>query len=151
MVEYPTKGTMAKQPFDVNELERIQTAYLKALYEKERAEKSSIGAIIGMNMGEAATALSISKLQVDRAVTDLEAEGLINAMGGTSYSLTVDGRNRIEWHLHETHRPWYKKLREKLGSPAVIGGVAGFITSMLVNVLAASDMPWWLKLLLGKK
>ena len=54
------------------------------------------GAIIGMDMGEGATAPSISELQVERAVTDLEAEGLINAMGGTSYSLTVDGRNRIE-------------------------------------------------------
>lgn len=69
---------------------------------------------------------------------------------GELYSLTQYGLEAIENHLHEKHRPWHDRLRENLGSPAIIGGLAGLITSLLVNVLSASDMPWWLKLLLAR-
>lgn len=97
------------------------------------------------------TILAISEVQAERIAADLEAQGLIQAMGGMAYSLTDQGREVVEDHLHDLHRPLHERLREKLWSPAVVGGAAGFITSLLVNVLAASDMPWWLKLLLAKK
>ena len=142
---------MAKKPFDVKERERLRFAYLKALYEKEQSEKTSLGTIIAMDMTEAVTLLQITEVQFERVITDLESAGLIQATGGLFYSLTELGREMIENHLHELHRPWHHKLRENLGSPAIVGGLAGFITSLIVNVLSASDMPWWVKLLLGKK
>jgi hypothetical protein len=142
---------MAKKPFDVNERDRLRFAYLRALYDKEQNEKTSLGLIIAIELDEVMKSLSITEVQAERITTDLESLGLIQAMGGMAYSLTDEGREAIENHLHEQHRPLHDKLREKLWSPAVIGGLAGFITSLLVNVLAASDMPWWLKLLLRKK
>jgi hypothetical protein len=64
--------------------------------------------------------------------------------------LTEQGRDHIQNHLHEQHRPWHEKLGEKIQSPALIGGIAGIVTSLIVNVLSASDMPWWVKLLLER-
>jgi DNA-binding PadR family transcriptional regulator len=144
-------AAMAKQPFDMIERDRLRLAYLKALYDKEQSEKTSIGLIIAIELEEVMTILKISELQADRITSDLEAHGLIQGMGGMAYSLTDQGREVVEDHLHELHRPWHDKLKERISSPAVVGGAAGFLTSLLMNMLAASDMPWWLKLILGKK
>jgi len=51
----------------------------------------------------------------------------------------------VEQVLHEESRPWYAKLKEKLKSPTVAGGMAGIVTSLLTNALTAPDMPWWLE------
>jgi Mn-dependent DtxR family transcriptional regulator len=142
---------MTKKPFDVNERDRLRFAYLKAIYNKEQKEKTSLGTIVSMHMKETADAVHITEVQAERIMLDLENAGFIQLLGGLFCGLTDMGRETVENELHEQHRSWHDRLREKLGSPTVMGGLAGLITSLLVNVLAASDMPWWLKLLLGKK
>ena len=57
----------------------------------------------------------------------------------------------IEDHLHEASRPWHDKMKEKAVSPAFTGGVAGLVAAIIIALLTASDFPWWVKLLLGKK
>ena len=142
---------MAKTPFDVNERDRLRAAYLKALYEQEQREKVNVGTILCTHMAEAARTLGITELKIERITTDLENAGLIRAMGGMRYALTDLGRGMIEDHLHEEHRPWHDKMKEKAASPAVVGGIAGFIAALIVSLLAASDIPWWVKLMIGKK
>jgi hypothetical protein len=142
---------MTTKPFDVKERDRARFAYLKALYDTENREKTDLGTIIMISLEDALTTTGLTALQAERAIADLENAGLIQAMGGMHYALTDYGREQVENHLSEEHRPWHDKIRAKLGSPAIVGGVAGFIASLVVNLLSASDMPWWLKLLMGKK
>jgi CTP-dependent riboflavin kinase len=132
------------KPFDVKERERLRIGFLKVIYEKELRERTEAGTIIDMTVPEIAKILGVSESQSDRISSDLESQGRIQSAGGDHVALTEYGREYVEDYLHELYRGWFEKMKDRLASPAIVGGIAGFITSLVVNVLSASDMPWWL-------
>lgn len=152
---------MAKNPFDVEERERLRFAYLKALYDKEQREQTSPGVIIRMDLAEVVNILGITETQAGRIMTALESEGLIAFMGGTLCSLSEVGREMVEDQLYDEsalgkRRKIVGAIKEKAieGASSLASKAIGGIAIYLAGVLSGYYGPLianWLKGLFGIK
>jgi hypothetical protein len=137
--------------FDHNRYRRMKLDFLKLLYRMELKNQEEGKLVITTgDWRELGNKVGASEAIAHRIVSDLSTQNFIELPGGRSCNLTKNGRDFIESQLHEESLSWIDRSRRKLNSPAIVGGIAGGVVSLIVSILTASDVPWWVKMIMER-
>jgi len=133
------------------ESEEAKIRFLGQLYESASRDIEDPSLIHTSDCTVVAKQLGYSEAQGYGIAQELFDLGLVEPMGGPHYRLTIQGKSYIGRLIHERDQPLPSRLWGWMSSPAVAGGVAGLVASIIVAVLSASEAPWWIKWLFGRK